>query len=335
MAKIHGIGASPSEKRRLGTLNPTSDRWNDNQEDDVVVSHEEGESQHGIHQALLCGVLEADADKLSYLTKVLDQWLSSINSRISPGLHHQLYGSISLLGTSGDLRDARAHSTVPGAGVLLYEFNESLLKQIKSHSQQLNEFGQAGGALVGDDTGQSSHEKQAGGALSETNRQALLSKAVHQSSTATDPIRALEEHARSKAVELLGSDAVLGLAIRSEEDLLQALSLGFPGQVLRSLQDAGYPHVILEQVIAPRRTLMRRRSPGERLTRGESDAAWRLAYALALASKVLNGPKAALDWLTRPKPSFREQRPIDLLETSVGTAAVERMLKQLDWGDVA
>lgn len=175
----------------------------------------------------------------------------------------------------------------------------------------------------------------AGGDLEEADRQSLLRRAAQEGHSANDPIRAREEEARQRAVELLGGEGGLGLAIRSEEDLLQALALGFPGQVLRALQDAGYPHNALEQVIAPRRTLMRRRGEGQRLTRAESDAAWRLAYVLAFASMVLNGPKAAIDWLMRAKPAFRDQKPIDLLETSVGTAAVERLLRQLDWGDVA
>jgi putative toxin-antitoxin system antitoxin component (TIGR02293 family) len=174
-----------------------------------------------------------------------------------------------------------------------------------------------------------------GPSLPEAARLALLDSAAFPKSAAVDPIRALEERSRDLAFEMLGGEAVLGRPVRSDEDLVQALMAGFPAQVLRSLQDAGYPHKVLEQVIAPRRTLMRRRAAKQRLTRAESDSAWRLAHVLVMASNILNGPQAAIAWLTRAKPAFGGQAPVDLLETSVGAAHVERLLKRLDWGDVA
>ncbi len=171
--------------------------------------------------------------------------------------------------------------------------------------------------------------------LPETDRLALLDSAALPAATAVDPIRAFEERSRDLAFEILGGEAVLGRQVRSDEDLVQALMAGFPAQVLRSLQDAGYPHKVLEQVIAPRRTLMRRRASKQRLTRAESDSAWRLAHVLVMASHVLNGPQSAIAWLTRAKPAFGGQAPVDLLETSVGATHVERLLRRLDWGDIA
>ncbi len=171
--------------------------------------------------------------------------------------------------------------------------------------------------------------------LPEADRLALLDRAALPAATAVDPIRAFEERSRHLAFEILGGEAVLGRQVRSDEDLVQALMAGFPAQVLRSLQDAGYPHKVLEQVIAPRRTLMRRRASKQRLTRAESDSAWRLAHVLVMASHVLNGPQSAIAWLTRAKPAFGGQAPVDLLETSVGATHVERLLRRLDWGDIA
>lgn len=175
----------------------------------------------------------------------------------------------------------------------------------------------------------------AGRALPERDRLALLDHAADPKAGAGDPIRVLEERSRDETVALLGGEAALGCPVRTDEELIQALIAGFPGQVVRSLQEAGYPHKVLEQVIAPRRTLMRRRAPAQRLGRAESDAAWRLAHALVLASDVLNGRQAAMAWLTRPKQVFAGRTPVDLLETSVGAAHVERLLRRLDWGDVA
>ncbi len=171
--------------------------------------------------------------------------------------------------------------------------------------------------------------------IPEESRLALLERAARAPNESQDPMTALKVKVRDDAIALLGGEAVLGRAVRSDEDLVQAIASGFPSQVLRALQDAGLPHKALEQVIAPRRTLMRRRGQEQRLTRPESDAAWRLSHALVLARDVLNGTKAAVAWLSRPKTALNNRTPLDLLETSVGSAHVERLLRQLEWGDVA
>ncbi len=151
----------------------------------------------------------------------------------------------------------------------------------------------------------------------------------------SDPLQNLDAAVRKDAFELLGGDSALGRTIMSEEDLVEAIVTGFPADVLVRLRDAGYPYTVLDQVVAPRRTLMRRKSTQQRLTRSESDAAWRLAHVLSMATRVFDGRKAALAWLSRTKGAFRGRTPIELLETSVGTSHVERILRTLDWGDVA
>lgn len=171
--------------------------------------------------------------------------------------------------------------------------------------------------------------------LAESSRLELLDRASSSSVSTKDPIQKLEDRTRKGAVKLLGGEETLGRVVRSDEDLVQALTAGLPAQVIPALQEAGYSHDVLERVVAPRRTLMRRRGQSQRLTRAESDAAWRLARALVLATEVLNGRQAALDWLNRAKPSLGDRSPIAFLETSVGTAYIERILRQLDWGDVA
>jgi putative toxin-antitoxin system antitoxin component (TIGR02293 family) len=163
----------------------------------------------------------------------------------------------------------------------------------------------------------------------------LLDAASSGTSPIDDPIQIFEDINLVETVALLGGEPVLGRAITNDQELLDALIQGFPAGVLSALREAGIPHSVFEQVVAPRRTLMRRKAEGQRLTRAESDAAWRLANVFALATRVLNGRKAAIDWLTRAKPTFANRTPIDLLETSVGAAHVSRMLQRLEWGDVA
>jgi putative toxin-antitoxin system antitoxin component (TIGR02293 family) len=166
-------------------------------------------------------------------------------------------------------------------------------------------------------------------------RLAFLVNAARLNLEVSDPLQQLDAAVRADAIELLGGEAALGRKVLSQEDLVEALSVGFPADVLGRLREAGFAYAVLEQVVAPRRTLMRRKSAQQRLTRSESDAAWRLAHVLSFASHVLDGRKAALAWLSRGKGVFKGRTALDLIETSVGTAYVERILRNLDWGDVA
>jgi putative toxin-antitoxin system antitoxin component (TIGR02293 family) len=147
--------------------------------------------------------------------------------------------------------------------------------------------------------------------------------------------RQFEESVFGGAVEAIGGAQAIGMAVRDEADLLRAIGLGFPVRVLASLRERGFRGEDLEAVVAPRRTLARRKAAGHRLTRTESDAAWRLAHVFALGARVLKGPEAALAWLRRPKSALSDQKPMDLIDTAVGAQAVERLLFQLEWGDVA
>ncbi|HYI47268.1 MAG TPA: antitoxin Xre/MbcA/ParS toxin-binding domain-containing protein [Allosphingosinicella sp.] len=147
--------------------------------------------------------------------------------------------------------------------------------------------------------------------------------------------RRFEEYVFSGAVDALGGAQAIGMAVRDEADLLRAIGLGFPVLVLTSLRQAGFRSDDLEGVIAPKRTLARRKAGGQRLTRVESDAAWRLAHVFSLGGRVLRGPEAAVAWLRRPKAALGDRTPVDLIETAVGAQAVERLLFQLEWGDIA
>jgi putative toxin-antitoxin system antitoxin component (TIGR02293 family) len=171
--------------------------------------------------------------------------------------------------------------------------------------------------------------------VSPETRASLLSRAADAASLPSTLLDRFEDEVTAIAIETLGGEAGLGRAILNEHSLVEALMTGFPVQTLSSLRKHGIPQAALEQIVAPRRTLMRRKAEGQRLTRSESDAVWRLAHVFAMASKVLNGPKTGLAWLARPKPGFANLTPFDLLETSTGTKAVARLLLHLEWGETA
>jgi len=205
-----------------------------------------------------------------------------------------------------------------GSGKTLFLARNPLLSHLRLAGQPAEKKAE-GGAAANDDRG----------------RLELLAAAAGGAGDPWNPLQKLDAAVWADTIDLLGGKAVLGRSIADEETLVEALAAGLPAEVIATLRQAGYPPTILEQVVAPRRTLRRRKAERQRLTRAESDAAWRLAHVLALATRVLDGRKAALSWLSRPKPGMGGRTPVDLLETSVGTAYIERILRSLDWGDVA
>ncbi len=169
----------------------------------------------------------------------------------------------------------------------------------------------------------------------DTDRLNLLESAAKSAGFQSNLIAETALRERQDAVELLGGTETLGRQITSDAELVEAISQGFPSDVLNALRAQHIPSPVLEKVIAPRRTLMRRKSDNQRLTRVESDSAWRLAWAVSLASQVFKDRKAAIAWMGRPKENLRGLTGFDLIETSVGTSYIGRILHQLEWGDVA
>ncbi len=135
-----------------------------------------------------------------------------------------------------------------------------------------------------------------------------------------------------QSLELLGL-AHSAWIIETREQLIEAIAEGFPSSVIKALRRAGWTYELMDKVIVPRRTLMRRKATGQSLTAAESDAAWRLAYSLVIASIVFASREAALAWLTRSKDALKGRSPAELLQTSVGTDHVLSMLRRIDHGD--
>ncbi|MEL6522938.1 MAG: antitoxin Xre/MbcA/ParS toxin-binding domain-containing protein [Pseudomonadota bacterium] len=56
------------------------------------------------------------------------------------------------------------------------------------------------------------------------------------------------------------------------------------------------------------------------------------ALILTRAEDVFGSREAALDWLQKPQPLLEGRRPIELLDTFVGAASLDRTLRQIDYG---
>ena len=80
----------------------------------------------------------------------------------------------------------------------------------------------------------------------------------------------------------------------------------------------------------PPRTLARRK--GGRLEPQESERLMRLLRLVAQATDVLGTREKALRWLEAPNRALEEAVPISLLDTDIGTQAVESVLARIEYG---
>lgn len=86
-----------------------------------------------------------------------------------------------------------------------------------------------------------------------------------------------------------------------------------------------------EALIAPRRTLMRRKRSGT-FTSGESDRLARVLDILKLAEETFGDPAKAHRWLRTSNGAVGGNRPLDLCSTGEGARLVETVLGRLAHG---
>ena len=74
------------------------------------------------------------------------------------------------------------------------------------------------------------------------------------------------------------------------------------------------------------------RNAADKLSLAHSGSALALMEIAALAENVLGSDKEAQAWLLRPAIALENSRPIDLLTTPPGIAAVKTLLQRIDYG---
>jgi putative toxin-antitoxin system antitoxin component (TIGR02293 family) len=88
----------------------------------------------------------------------------------------------------------------------------------------------------------------------------------------------------------------------------------------------------MDELVIPKRTLVRRRANHEALSPEETDKALRLARISTETDRVFGNPKTASRWLRKPLASYAGQTPLDLLKSETGALAVDEVLGQIDHG---
>jgi len=132
---------------------------------------------------------------------------------------------------------------------------------------------------------------------------------------------------------LLGGAKVLGRKLRTQLDFIPLLRLGLPYGALVSLTDKLELSIDVTSTSLhlARRTLARRKGQ-DRLDAQESERIVRLADVAAHAAEVLGGLDKARQWLMADNRALGGVAPITLLDTDVGTRAVEDVLIRVHHG---
>jgi putative toxin-antitoxin system antitoxin component (TIGR02293 family) len=136
-----------------------------------------------------------------------------------------------------------------------------------------------------------------------------------------------------KVSELLGGRKVLGKKLHSQLELIPLLRKGLPYEALESVTDKLDISVEVASVALhlARRTLARRKE-SNRLDAQESERIVRLADMAARATTILGTVEKAKQWLTADNRALGGVAPISLLDTDVGTRAVEDVLLRIEHG---
>ena len=105
-----------------------------------------------------------------------------------------------------------------------------------------------------------------------------------------------------------------------------------PPQRAVDLAKLGFSAEEIYRIVAPRRTLDRRRKNDELLTLAESDRVHRLERVTQHAYRVFGSKEKANRWLRKPNRAMEKAVPIELLDSETGAYQVEELLHAIAHG---
>jgi putative toxin-antitoxin system antitoxin component (TIGR02293 family) len=104
-----------------------------------------------------------------------------------------------------------------------------------------------------------------------------------------------------------------------------------PHGSVEALKAQGFTSDELYAIVAPRRTLARRKERGEDLTVAESDRVLRIQRISEHADRVFGNHEKAQRWL-RKRSRVLNEVPMVLLQSETGAHLVEEELHRIDYG---
>jgi len=116
--------------------------------------------------------------------------------------------------------------------------------------------------------------------------------------------------------------------------LIERLRAGVPFKELAQvIEHLGLSQDEAAQVLhIPARTLARRKENASRLAQGEGERFLRFVKLLSLAHDTLGSMAAAKAWMGRENRALGGATPMSLLDTDIGTRAVEDVLGRIEYG---
>lgn len=135
-------------------------------------------------------------------------------------------------------------------------------------------------------------------------------------------------------VEILGGRKVFGRTIKKSDDLARFIRKGLPAGSVTSLAERLHVGnaVLSRKLGIPQRTLTRRLSEASLLTPAESDRIARMARVYANAVEMIGDEEKAIAWLNTPNRALGGEKPLDQLDTDMGTRTVEDILGRIAYG---
>ncbi|HVE84986.1 MAG TPA: antitoxin Xre/MbcA/ParS toxin-binding domain-containing protein [Myxococcales bacterium] len=132
----------------------------------------------------------------------------------------------------------------------------------------------------------------------------------------------------------MGGPKVLGTIPQDPIEAAEMVRKGLPTRTLVSLKSKLGASLddLAETLNLPKRTLERRLSSGARLNGKESERVYRLARVAARAEEVFGDLLKAFRWLHKENRALGGAKPMLLLDTDVGTTAVEDVLTRIEYG---
>ena len=129
------------------------------------------------------------------------------------------------------------------------------------------------------------------------------------------------------------ADSLLALP-REEASLIAVVRDGLAARLSLTLQEEmGVTQEVLADLIqVPASTLRRKIRQNERLDRGASERIVDLQQLCLYGRGVLGGDEAYREWLSQPVLALGRERPLDLLDTHIGTRWVRDTLSRIEHG---
>ena len=134
-------------------------------------------------------------------------------------------------------------------------------------------------------------------------------------------------------VKVMGGRPVVGTP-KSDFDFINIIREGLPSQVIGSVVKASEisEEIIYKSLRIASRTAARRKASAGKLKPRESELVYRFSKVLVAAAAILGDKSRAKEWLLSENRALCGNRPIELLDTSIGFDDVMNVLHRIEHG---